>query len=117
MKCVLITAASLLIFYSCINKNRKNVTGKWFPLSVESKEVEQEDKNAILISVIEFKADGGYSMKNFMGSDTGTWRYNPSKDSLVIDGIDSPPASFSIKWQNDTLILTDKYASLKLINH
>jgi hypothetical protein len=104
-----------LFFVACKNReSKKSIVGKWRPVEISLHQLDEDEKNLLLHSIMEFTKDGKYSLSSSLGTNFGTYTYNEKEDSLIIDEFDSPPEKFAVILKEEKLTITSDEGTVKL---
>jgi len=105
-----------IFFTSCIKNKNRPIVGSWKPVGVILLKA-NDGIGELLHSKFIFYKSGDFCISSILGSTTGNYNYNEKENTLIIDEFDSPPGKFTLTWEKDTLLMTNKDGTIKLLRN
>lgn len=118
-KILFILVVTFFTLASCKSKGAKeaSVAGKWKPVEMNLKQMkEEEKKDAMENTTIEFSTDGKFNATTKTGKQNGTYTYNEKDKTLTVSSAtgESRTQKFIIGWEGNTMVMTNEEGVVKL---
>lgn len=94
-----------------------SIAGKWKPVEMNIGDMnEEQKKEALNNTLIEFSEDGKYTTTTTEKKDNGTYTYNANDKTLVVNPAteEGRVQRFTIGWDKDDMLMTNEEGSVKL---
>jgi uncharacterized protein (TIGR03066 family) len=115
-KVLFLPAITTLSFASCKNKKdvkANTIVGNWKPVEVNITEMNEEQKKEMMSSTtLEFTADNKFIVHRNDKKREGTYKLEGKELSTTVDN--GQTDKFTIDWEADKLVMTNKEGVVKL---
>ncbi len=95
----------------------RSITGSWRPVAMNIQDMAEEEKKEMIANIrLEFTGDGKFAGFNKEKKQEGTYTYSAKDQLLTIlnTARGDKPEKFSIGWEDDLLLMTNKDGTVKL---
>ena len=114
-KLLFILAASLFFLASCKNKDDKSIVGKWKPVEMNMKNMNENEKKEFLEhAVIEFTSDNKFIATRSDIKSNGTFILNEKTSQLTTRNPEGDTQTYTLGWEDDKMLLANEDGTVKL---
>ena len=114
-KILFLLVISAFSFTSCKNKGEakaNSIIGKWKPVEMNIEMNEQDKKDMMASTVLEFTTDNKFIVHRKDSKRDGTYKMEGAELTTVTEG--GNEEKFTVSWDSDKLVMTNKEGVVKL---